>query len=129
MIFSLVGGLAIAIILQLLLASLGLALGLTILDLSPSKSNTDSDSTASAASSQSKFSLPTAGLLGNLLGFGIALGLSGVIFVTAFSKPLTSASSSTLARALSSALFFGRFIGYCSPGSAPLPSQALLIHS
>lgn len=82
-IFSLVGGLAIAIILQLLLASLGLALGLTVLDLSPAKTDADTETTSSK-SAQSKFSLPTAGLLGNLLGLGIALGLSGIIFITAF---------------------------------------------
>ena len=83
LIFSLVGGLAIALIIQLLLASLGVALSLTILDLSPqSQQVTQEDATqlGSSQKSSSKFSLP----ITHLVGFGIALGMTGLIFITAF---------------------------------------------
>ncbi len=81
LIFSLVGGLAIALIVQLLFASLGVALGLTILDLSPkSPKSLQKDSDETPQSDQSNSSLP----ITHLIGFGIALGVSSIIFVTAF---------------------------------------------
>ncbi len=102
LIFSLVGGLAIALIIQLLFASLGIALSLTLLDLSPKpQPATQEDRTQKnrtqkepaqkePAEAQSKFSLPKFSLprfslpVTHLVGFGIALGVSGLIFMTAF---------------------------------------------
>ncbi|KPQ33562.1 MAG: Bacterial protein of unknown function (DUF883) [Phormidesmis priestleyi Ana] len=90
LIFSVVGGLVVALVLQLLLANFGLALGLTVLDWSPDDSPDDSpDSSDSSALKQrtsdnktqsttasSEFSLPVT----HLLGFGVAASLSLVIF-------------------------------------------------
>ncbi len=108
LIFSLVGGLLIAVVLQLVFADLGVALGLSLLNLSPQRSaekhlanssgqsvtesgtddlagdtskdtpeNTPENTKTSA--SDSDFSLPVT----HLLGFGVAFGLSAIIFVGA----------------------------------------------
>ena len=63
--FSLIAGLIIAFALQLLLANLGIALGLTVLNFSPGQSP-----------SGKSVSLP----ITHLLGFGVALSLSTVLF-------------------------------------------------
>ena len=70
LLFSLVAGLIIAFAFQLLLANLGIALGLTVLDFSPQEKQTSSDE-ASA-----DITLP----ITHLLGFGVALSLSTVLF-------------------------------------------------
>lgn len=70
LLFSLIAGLIIAIAFQLLLANFGIALGLTVLDLSPQEEQ-------SAASNTDISSLP----ITHLLGFGVALSLSTVLFV------------------------------------------------
>lgn len=67
LLFSLVAGLIVAFVLQLLLANLGIALGLTVLSFSPSKGQ---------ASDSSDMSLP----ITHLLGCGVALSLSTVLF-------------------------------------------------
>jgi len=98
LIFSLVGGLLIAVVLQLVFADLGVALGLSLLDLSPQRSakqysaeslgqsatESEADRLAGDASeeartnaSESHLSLPVT----HLLGFGVAFGLSAIIFV------------------------------------------------
>ncbi len=89
LVFSLIGGLLIAVVLQLVFANLGIALGLTLLDFSPrhsvspasdeaSSDETESDESESDESEEdeSDFSLP----ITHLLGFGVAVGLSMVIF-------------------------------------------------
>ncbi|MEM1252750.1 MAG: hypothetical protein AAGI69_09970 [Cyanobacteria bacterium P01_H01_bin.21] len=65
LLFSLIAGLIIAFALQLLLANLGIALGLTVLNFSPGQ-----------ASAGKSISLP----ITHLLGFGVALSLSTVLF-------------------------------------------------
>ncbi len=101
LIFSLVGGLLIAVVLQLVFADLGVALGLSLLDFSPKRSEegsveypdkrgkeSEADGLADDASgnalkeietsaSDSDFSLPVT----HLLGFGVAFGLSVIIFI------------------------------------------------
>lgn len=67
LLFSLIAGLIIAFALQLLLANLGIALGLTVLDLSPKEKQ---------SSKGTDISLP----ITHLLGFGVALSLSTVLF-------------------------------------------------
>lgn len=77
---SLVSGLAIAVTVQLLLTNLGIALGLTVLDWSPSQVVEPVDEPPSEeAASTSHRSLPVT----HLVGFGVALTLSGVLFTAA----------------------------------------------
>ncbi len=86
LIFSIAGGLVVALVMQLLLANFGLALGLTVLDWSPDNSLGGSDSSdlkqrpiddqAQSTTASSDFSLPVT----HLLGFGVAASLSVVIF-------------------------------------------------
>ena len=68
LIFSLVAGLIIALALQLLLANLGIALGLSVLSFAPGQQK---------PSSGGSIALP----ITHLLGFGVALSLSTVLFV------------------------------------------------
>ena len=88
LVFSLVGGLLIAVVLQLVFANLGIALGLTLLDFSPRRAlsgpaedGTDRSNSGEAQdeseAEQTSFSLPVT----HLLGFSVAIGLSMVIFV------------------------------------------------
>ncbi|MGB3299725.1 MAG: hypothetical protein WBA76_15775 [Phormidesmis sp.] len=88
LIFSIAGGLVVALVFQLMLANFGLALGLTTLDWSPVSSRSASspkrtlesaNEETSAADAQSEFSLPVT----HLLGFGVASSLSIVIFAAA----------------------------------------------
>ena len=93
LLFSLVGGLAIALTLQLLLANLGVALGLTLLNFSPAKSSEAKDSEGSASNSESlsepspdgrvsasrSLSLP----LTNILGAVVALSAITAVFAAA----------------------------------------------
>ena len=92
LIFSIAGGLVVALVFQLLLANFGVALGLTALDWAPSgssrsasqkssskKSPEESLEESSSTSSSSEFSLPVT----HLLGFGVAASLSIVIFAAA----------------------------------------------
>lgn len=67
LLISLIAGLIIAFALQLLLANLGIALGLTVLDFSHNEKSSSAD-----------ISLP----ITHLLGFGVALSLSTVLFAT-----------------------------------------------
>lgn len=67
LLISLMAGLIIAFALQLLLANLGIALGLTVLDFSPQEKS---------SSESAEISLP----ITHLLGFGVALSLSTVLF-------------------------------------------------
>ncbi|MBE9065438.1 hypothetical protein IQ260_02090 [Leptolyngbya cf. ectocarpi LEGE 11479] len=69
LLFSLIAGLIIAIAFQLVLANFGIALGLTVLDLSPREKQ-------SSASANANIALP----ITHLLGFGVALSLSTVLF-------------------------------------------------
>lgn len=73
LLFSLIAGLIIAVILQLVLANLGIALGLTALHwlLQPSKESKSEPSSPGAT-------LP----ITHLVGFGVALSLSTVLFAT-----------------------------------------------
>ena len=93
LVFSLLGGLLIAVVMQLVFANLGIALGLTLLDFSPSSSaphaatltetsDENSDENDDSQSSQQQatddgLSLP----ITHFLGFGVAIGLSAVIFL------------------------------------------------
>ena len=92
LIFSFIGGLLIAVALQLVLANLGIALGLTVLDWSPAGGLSQqaaseltekgcdeplADSVDADQSPQSGRSWPVT----HLLGFGVAAGFSTVIFV------------------------------------------------
>lgn len=92
LIFSIAGGLVVALVFQLLLANFGVALGLTVLDWAPggsgrsaSPKSSDEESPeedleeSSSTSSSSEFSLPVT----HLLGFGVAASLSVVIFAAA----------------------------------------------
>lgn len=79
-----------AIALQLVFANLGIALGLTVLDLSPARSlpaqphaktetsqRSDLERSESERSDSASYSLPVT----HLLGFGVAIGFSSVIFI------------------------------------------------
>lgn len=87
LVFSLFGGLLVAIAIQLVFANLGIALGLTALDWSPSSQlvndSSKEDITQSAAATPenpkatAKQSLP----ITHFLGFGVAVGFSTVIFI------------------------------------------------
>ncbi|MGD1896362.1 MAG: hypothetical protein ACFB16_05345 [Phormidesmis sp.] len=96
LVFSLIGGLLIAVAVQLVFANLGIALGLTVLDWSPKQLNQDVleereiDTAAQAAS----FSTQSSNLessdpevseralpITHFVGFGVALGFSAVIFI------------------------------------------------
>lgn len=86
--FSLVAGLMIAAVLQLLLTNLGIALGLTVLDWSPIAINesapdalpsTSDRSDDEDTSPSSEIALPFT----HLIGFGVAASLSLVMFVAA----------------------------------------------
>ncbi len=84
LIFSIAGGLVVALVFQLLLANFGVALGLTVLDWAPggsglSASQKSSDGESSSTTSSSEFSLPVT----HLLGFGVVASLSIVIFAAA----------------------------------------------
>lgn len=88
LVFSLLGGLLIAAVMQLVFANLGVALGLTLLDFSPDDSlssaatspETNEDDGSQLDQSQAakdSLSLP----ITHFLGFGVAIGLSAVIFI------------------------------------------------
>ncbi|EDX85401.1 hypothetical protein S7335_3102 [Synechococcus sp. PCC 7335] len=94
LVFSLLGGLLIAAVVQLVFANLGIALGLTLLDFSPKDSlspiatpleTSDSETSEENDGSQldqsqaaeDSLSLPVT----HFLGFGVAIGLSTVIFI------------------------------------------------
>ncbi|MEO0769042.1 MAG: hypothetical protein AAFY72_06355 [Cyanobacteria bacterium J06649_4] len=97
LLFSLIGGLLVAVALQLVFANLGVAIGLSFLNWSPSEqrqakatdkalsedelSSEKSESNGSnpETSEQTKRSLP----ITHLLGFGVALGFSATIFIAA----------------------------------------------
>ena len=85
LIFSIAGGLVVALVFQLLLANFGVALGLTVLDWAPEASGLSTskkrsgDQESSSKTSSSEFSLPVT----HLLGFGVAVSLSAVIFAAA----------------------------------------------
>lgn len=74
LLFSLVAGLIIAIAFQLLLANFGIALGLTVLSLSPQEKQPSSS--AKTDKTSKAIALP----ITHLLGFGVALSLSTVLF-------------------------------------------------
>lgn len=81
-VFSLVGGLLVAIALQLILANMGVALGLTVLDWAPTNSEASEPKDAenplenSSPQPSSDASLP----ITHLLGFGVAAGFSTATF-------------------------------------------------
>ncbi|MEL7052601.1 MAG: hypothetical protein AAGM45_12530 [Cyanobacteria bacterium J06588_5] len=94
LVFSLIGGLLVAIAIQLVFANLGIALGLTVLDWSPGEmlgKGVESDRNGSSDASDpntldnesddqepaAKQSLP----ITHFLGFGVAVGFSSVIFI------------------------------------------------
>ncbi len=89
LVFSLIGGLLIAVVVQLVFANLGIALGLTLLDFSPrhalsssAQAKADEAENGEAENDeieadQTNFSLPVT----HLLGLSVAVGLSMVIFV------------------------------------------------
>jgi len=73
-VFSLIAGLLIAATVQLMLTNMGIAVGLTVLDWSP-KSDRTNDSTPQAHDSE--LALP----INHLLGLGLAISLSLVLFI------------------------------------------------
>lgn len=93
--FSLIGGLLIAIAIQLVFANLGIALGLSVLKLAPAavvkrqkqkdqkrKDQKQEDQKQEDKQEESSASSETALPITHLLGFGVAAGFSGVIFVS-----------------------------------------------
>ncbi|MEL6940101.1 MAG: hypothetical protein AAFO84_13000, partial [Cyanobacteria bacterium J06598_1] len=92
LVFSLVGGLLVAIAIQLVFANLGIALGLTVLDWAPVKgaaerikgNNQETDkSLETEASPEAPEGGPQQSLpITPFLGFGVAVGFSGVIFIS-----------------------------------------------
>ncbi|MEM8805587.1 MAG: hypothetical protein AAGF01_06130 [Cyanobacteria bacterium P01_G01_bin.38] len=78
LIFCLFAGLIIAFALQLISANLGVALGLTVLNWSPDHGDSK-ESKPESESGGSDLSLP----ITHLVGFGVALSLSAVLFVAA----------------------------------------------
>ncbi|MGC1525354.1 MAG: hypothetical protein WA783_04830 [Phormidesmis sp.] len=85
LVFALIGGLLVAIAMQLVFANLGIALGLTVLDWAP-RAQADPAHTASEleiSESEDSERLDSAGPslpITHLLGFGVAIGFSAVIF-------------------------------------------------
>ncbi|MEL6901520.1 MAG: hypothetical protein AAFP07_11250 [Cyanobacteria bacterium J06606_4] len=93
--FSLMGGLLIAVALQLVTANLGIAIGLTLLDWRPKERLVNRSGSAEHAGTASSSQLPSANGTGqkasadtdfslpvtHLLGFSVAAGLSIVLFV------------------------------------------------
>ena len=90
--FALAGGIAMALVFQLLLTSLGVALGLSMLSFSPTQ--TDHEPPVSAAEQETDAGLgrspsdprsrPSATAITHLLGLGVTFGLSGVLFGAAW---------------------------------------------
>ena len=90
LVFSLLGGLLIAAVMQLVFANLGVALGLTLLDFSPNSSSSraatvsenDNGEDGETQSDQSQATEDSLSLpITHFLGFGVAIGLSAGIFV------------------------------------------------
>lgn len=83
LVFSLVAGLIIALALQLLLTNLGVALGLTVIGWAPQETDAAAESAAEASDASdtgaSDRNLP----ITHLLGLGVALSFSTVIFAAA----------------------------------------------
>ncbi len=89
LVFSLLGGLSIAVVVQLVFANLGIALGLTLLDFSPrhalsssaqvktDEAKGDETENDELEADQTDFSLPVT----HLLGLSVAIGLSLIIFI------------------------------------------------
>lgn len=82
-VFSLVGGLLVAIALQLVLANMGVALGLTVLDWAPGVSSVVDSPEGHKGSSPDELSAKTPLPITHLLGFGVAAGFSTATFVAA----------------------------------------------
>ncbi len=82
-VFSLIGGLLVAIALQLVFANLGIALGLTVLDWSPGKAGerlqAPDEDAVEESDSDTKQSLP----ITHFLGLGVAIGFSVAVFTAA----------------------------------------------
>jgi len=102
---SLGSGLAIAATVQLLLTNLGIALGLTVLDWSPSDvAAPDLDTDEALPPSEGSFPVT------HLLGAGVALTLSVVLFVAA----LLATEFSPLVEPRRGAIFLALLCGQCT---------------